>query len=152
MQITEICRLEHQEKDRVFLTEVFAGFVRPAGFRLGTDSAVLWKGFVQLGLESDYRLVVCLAGMMLLRKNSSFWSSAPYELVGSWTPASGPLTPSFFSAREVIASANGFENKNKNDKDVALLFGVRLLCKQFDWRVILSDRVASYVLMSAIKG
>ena len=125
LQILEICRMEHQEKDKRFLTELLNDVSRPSSFRFPLNSPILWKGFVQLGLEPDYRLVICQAGALLVRKNTSFWSSASYELVGAWTAGGAPLSASFFSAREVSSSPT-MDIK----KESQLMYGVRLVRKR----------------------
>ncbi len=143
LQVTEICRLEHLEKDQRFLAELCASFASPPAGFFGPDSSVLWKGYVQLGLDGDCRLVVCNDRMMLLRKSTSFWSSLPYQLVGKWHSGMSPIRASFFSAREVGASSGAGPT----------LFGVHLSSVDgtVDWRLILKDRLASSVLMTAVK-
>jgi hypothetical protein len=125
LQISEICRIELKESDRRFLHDLLNESTKPSSFRFVMDSPILWKGFVQFGIEQDFRLVVTMNGMLLLRKNTSFWSSATYELVGFWNSGTSVLNASFFSAKEIPVAASAM-----SVKEPPLLFGVRLVKKE----------------------
>ena len=147
LQVTETSRLEHLPFDRKFLVDLAATLPR-TNFFSHSDCCILWKGAVQVGLDGDCRLVVCYDRMLLLRRANHFWSTTTYEIVGQWIlnssgSSSSRISGTIFSAREVGSGVG---------KDSPMLYGVHIETSDgIDWRVILSDKLATTVLLSAVK-